>query len=385
MQKSGQSQRIEIFDGMRGLASVIVMIFHMAVWTVYGYSANEYKIFADPFWKVVTQTPLKLLWGGNEAVLVFFIIGGFVLARPYLNGRKLDFKPFILKRWIRLMLPYVLVIAVTIVLIALFGAWKQDTIDLSGSFNVKWKRVPNALEMLLYFIGYDYNLNILSGAFWSMVQEWRLSFVLPFVAVALHRYSTWKVFGCYAVLQQGTEVLTDWGMRSGTAWLAHLSESLNRTNYYALFFVMGAVLAKHLPTIRAFVREQRSFRILSAWVIPFLIPSQWILAALGLSFRVRHALLLTGLGIILFLLLCMESPRLTAFFKSKPLLLLGRLSFSLYLTHTTAIVLFVTFLGQVIPPETALLLSPLFALPVAYLWQKHVETRCLSLLNHFKK
>lgn len=385
MQKSGQSQRIEIFDGMRGLASVIVMIFHMAVWTVYGYSANEYKIFADPFWRVATQTPLKMLWGGNEAVLVFYIIGGFVLARPYLSGRKLDFKPFILKRWIRLMLPYVLVIVVSVILIALFGAWKQETIDLSGSFNVKWKRVPNAGEMLLYLLGYDYNLNILSGAFWSMVQEWRLSFVLPFVAVALHRYSTWKVLVCYAVLQQGIEALTDWGMRSGTAWLAHLSESLNRTNYYALFFVMGAVLAKHLPAIRAFVREHRSFRILSAWAIPFLIPSQWILAALGLSFRVRHALLLTGLGIILFLLLCMESPRLTAFFKSKPLLLLGKLSFSLYLTHTTSIILFVTFLGQVIPPETALLLSPLFALPVAYLWQKHVETKCLSLLNHFKK
>ena len=118
---------------------------------------------------------------------------------------------------------------------------------------------------------------------------------------------------------------------------------------------------------------------------PVLIPSQWILAALGLSFRVRHTLLLTGLGIILFLLLCLESPRLTAFFKSKPLLLLGKLSFSLYLTHTTLIVLFVTLLGQIILPEMALLLSPLFALPVAYLWQKHVETRCLDLLKHFKK
>ena len=385
MQKSGQSQRIEIFDGMRGLASLIVMIFHMAVWTVYGYSANEYKIFANTFWRVATQTPVKMIWGGNEAVLVFYIIGGFVLARPYLSGRKLDFKPFIIKRWIRLMLPYVLVIAMTSILIALFGAWKHDTIDLSGSFNVKWKRVPNAGEILLYILGYDYNLNILSGAFWSMVQEWRLSFILPFVAIALHRNRTGKVLGYYAILQVGIDALTNWGMRSDTVWLAHLSESLNRTNYYAIFFVMGAVLAKHLPAIRAFVREHRRFRILSAWSIPFMIPSQWILSALGLSFRVRNALLLTGLGIILFLLLCMESPRLTAFFKSKPLLLLGKLSFSLYLTHTTSIILFVTFLGQVIPPEMALLLSPLFALPVAYLWQQHVETRCLGLLNHFKK
>jgi len=201
----------------------------------------------------------------------------------------------------------------------------------------------------------------------------------------LHRQRTWKVLAVYAALQSGVESLTDLGMRSGTAWLAQLSESLNRTNYYAIFFVMGAVLAKHLPAIRAFVREHRGFRILSAWAIPFLIPSQWILAALGLSFRVRDALLLTGLGIVLFLLLCMESPLLTAFFKSKPLLLLGRLSFSLYLTHTTSIILFVTFLGQVIRPETALLLSPLVALPVAYLWQKHVEKRCIGLLKYLKK
>jgi len=131
-------------------------------------------------------------------------------------------------------------------------------------------------------------------------------------------------------MQFAIEKLTDWGMRSDTAWLAQLSESLNRTNYYALFFVMGAVLAKHLPAIRTFVREHRRFRILSACAIPFLIPSQWILAALGLSFRVRHALLLTGVGIILFLLLCMESPRLTGLLSnSKPLLLLGKLSFSL--------------------------------------------------------
>jgi len=65
-------------------------------------------------------------------------------------------------------------------------------------------------------------------------------------------------------------------MRSDTAWVAHVSESLNRTNYYAIFFVMGAVLAKHLSVIRAFVRERRRFRMLSAWAIPFLIPSQWI-------------------------------------------------------------------------------------------------------------
>ena len=93
---------------------------------------------------------------------------------------------------------------------------------------------------------------------------------------------------------------------------------------------------------------------------------------------------MTGLGIVLFLLLCMESPRLTAFFKSRPLLFFGKLSFSLYLTHTTMIVLFVTLAGQVIPAEIALALSPAFAILMATIWQRFVESKCLDLVKHLK-
>ena len=176
-----EGQRIEVFDGIRGLASLIVMFFHLCVWSVNGYRANTYREFVSPFWEMMTNTPLKIFWGGNEAVLVFYIIGGFVLAKPYLTGRKLAFVPFIIRRWIRVMLPYLIILTVSYLLIYLFGNLKAD-IALGGSFNVKWSRLPNPLEMLLYYLGYDYHLNIVAGAFWSMVQEWRVSFVIPFVA-----------------------------------------------------------------------------------------------------------------------------------------------------------------------------------------------------------
>jgi len=180
-------------------------------------------------------------------------------------------------------------------------------------------------------------------------------------------------------------ILSEWGMTSDSGWLADFSESFNRTNYYAIYFCIGAVLAKHIVAVRAFVREQRIFRIVAAIAIPFLISSQWLLSALGFTFKGRNELLLSGLGIVLFLLLCMESPRLTAFFTSKPLLFLGKLSFSLYLTHTTMIVLFVTLAGQVIPAEIALALSPVFAILMAAMWHHYVESKCLNLLKYVKK
>ena len=378
-----EGQRIEVFDGIRGLASLIVMFFHLCVWSVNGYKANTYREFVSPYWEVMTNTPLKIFWGGNEAVLVFYIIGGFVLAKPYLKGRELAFLPFIIRRWIRVMLPYLIILTVSYLLVYLFGNLKA-AIALSGSFNVKWSRLPNPLEMLLYYLGYDYHLNIVAGAFWSMVQEWRVSFIIPFVGVALHRYKTKWVVGSLVALQLGLDALSGWGMESEAGWLGQLSESFNRTNYYVIYFIIGAVLAKHIDAVRAFVREQRAFRIASALAIPFLLPSSWLLAAIGFTFKVRNELFLTGLGIVLFLLLCMESPRLTAFFKSRPLLFLGKLSFSLYLTHTTMIVLFVTLAGQVIPAEIALFLSPAFAILMATIWQRFVESKCLDLVKHLK-
>ena len=249
-----EGQRIEVFDGIRGLASLIVMFFHLCVWSVNGYRANTYREFVSPFWEMMTNTPLKIFWGGNEAVLVFYIIGGFVLAKPYLTGRKLAFVPFIIRRWIRVMLPYLIILTVSYLLIYLFGNLKAD-IALGGSFNVKWSRLPNPLEMLLYYLGYDYHLNIVAGAFWSMVQEWRVSFVIPFVAVALHRYKTKQVVAILVALQLGLNAFSEWGMDSETAWLAQLADSFNRTNYYVIYFIIGAVLAKHIDAVRAFVRE----------------------------------------------------------------------------------------------------------------------------------
>lgn len=382
--KQAGKTHIAVFDGIRGLAALVVMAYHLSVWSPEGYAANALTSFSNPIWEVMTKTPLKLLWGGNEAVLVFYVIGGFVLAMPYIQGRKLRFRSFLLRRGVRLMLPYLIILMITLICSFFFGELKNE-VRLSGAFNVKWSRFPSLAEIILYYAGYDYNLSIVAGAFWSLIQEWRMSFVLPFVGMALCRFSTKRVVAVSLLARWGVRECLQLSARANDIdWLDHLLRSLDRTAFNFLFFLLGAVLAKHLVQMRAVVRERKTVRLLTAGIVPLLLSVKWLLNGAGIGVTWRAIAPVIALGVVGFLLLAMESPRMTAFFQSKPLLFLGKHSFSLYLTHTTAIVLFVTVFSRVLTPTTALLLSPAFAFAVAILWRKTVEAGCGKLLRYIK-
>lgn len=69
-----QTARIAAFDGLRGVAAVIVVVFH-------------YLCMLHPSWapisgevKLLAHTPVNILWNGRLAVSVFFVLSGFVMA-----------------------------------------------------------------------------------------------------------------------------------------------------------------------------------------------------------------------------------------------------------------------------------------------------------------
>lgn len=349
-----ENRRIEIFDGMRGLAAVVVLIFHVLNWSPVGYAAGKFE-FVNAGWRWFTRSPLKIVWAGNEAVIVFYLIAGFVIAKPYIEGRNVRFWDFVEKRFTRLVLPYWVILLVTFGLIILFGEMKEG-ISLSGSFNVKWARVPEIGRQLLLM---DHDLDTSAGAFWSIVLEWWIALVMPFIGVALRKFPTGDVVAASLAI----------------AWVfMNFPGTLGRAAFYFLFFLVGAVLAKHLDQVREFYRG-RKWLLVSALV---LVPFQWLV---GPNIERRMALLFTCAGLVLVTVGIIESPFWTRVFKSSLLLFLGRISFSLYLTHTTAIVLFVTVMGQLMDPLVALMLSPVFAIGVAVGWHRYVEQGLLKNIS----
>lgn len=93
------SGRILAFDGLRGFAAMVVVVFH-------------YLAMLHPEWvadyatspALLVDTPLAVFWNGPFAVSVFFVLSGFVMAAaaerraPYLIGN-------VLTRYLRLAVP----------------------------------------------------------------------------------------------------------------------------------------------------------------------------------------------------------------------------------------------------------------------------------------
>ena len=75
---SDSSARITGLDGLRGFASLAVVLYHL--------SLIARPELSETAWAWLTQSPLKLLFPGTEAVLVFFALSGLVVALPALRS-----------------------------------------------------------------------------------------------------------------------------------------------------------------------------------------------------------------------------------------------------------------------------------------------------------
>jgi peptidoglycan/LPS O-acetylase OafA/YrhL len=85
----GSSERLTSLDGLRGLAALVVMVHHVVLASVpvlaLVYLGGAHP--ALPGWAdVLVSTPLHVLWAGEEFVLVFFALSGFVLTMPTVRG-----------------------------------------------------------------------------------------------------------------------------------------------------------------------------------------------------------------------------------------------------------------------------------------------------------
>ncbi len=302
-------------EGVRGLAAIVVVFSHTAT------------AFA-PRLDAIQDTPFNLLINGDAAVIIFFVLSGYVLTRQYfVTGKPIVILRGMLKRWPRLMGP-VLAAALASWLLFVLGAYHfQQAAALSGS---DWlSRFGNAPDYpfepslrgavsegaLLTFIrrgSFNYNT-----ALWTMRIEFAgsmLSFGLALLLVRLRPLNVWLTV---------------------LASVAALVLCRYMDQYYCAF-IAGVLLARGTKS---------GVRIQAAVAFPMLAAALFLLGYEAQGDGVYHLLHLTRVGAVYILTaaaslaigLVLSSPRLHRLMDNRYMAFVGELSFPLYLVHMLVI------------------------------------------------
>lgn len=203
--KIPSSNRIASLEALRGVASLIVVVWH----TILSFAPERTGLFpqfstADAW----SGSPLFVLMNGNGAVNVFFVLSGFVLCRRFfLTGEPSSIVDNAIKRYPRLMMPVLLSVLCSYCLFK-FGLYRfEEVAKLTGS---PWlARFGNAYEtpfapslwnalkqgVFLTFVRGDSYYN---SSLWTMKYEFYASFFIfggAFLLVASQRVN--KIYPFY--------------------------------------------------------------------------------------------------------------------------------------------------------------------------------------------
>lgn len=342
------SSRLSGLDGLRGVAALVVLIHH-ALLTVPELSKAYYLRDGpvEPYsaaW-FFSYTPAHLVWAGQEAVSLFFVLSGLVLVRQVFQGRGFTWRTYFPRRLVRLYLPIVAAVLLGYLSIVLVTRTNDET--FSAWLNAR----PNTFTAVHFFK----DITVLGGTsgrispMWSLRWEVIFSLTLPLYVIfgrLTRRLPFWIPLAV-------TFALTAWGSRSENDYLVFLP-----------MFAVGAVLTVHWEQIGRLSESltRRRWGWTAFLVVALLLTSiLWPLQTLGLTRReaASHEWL-TVVGVTMFVVAAGFCPGALRLLSRHVILWLGTVSFSLYLIHEP-IVIAVSMLAA----DTSPWIGVLIAIPVS--------------------
>ncbi|GAC1042242.1 acyltransferase family protein [Rhizobium sp. No.120] len=320
--------RYESLDGLRGVASLIVVMTHVML-TQPAFWSRVIHEDTSPMSALETiafDTPVRLLFGGSRAVILFFVLSGFVLALPWLTDRARSYGNFILYRVCRIYLPYLVAMTLAALMAASIGGYAIPS--ASGWINgYGWtnRLDPLSAPSVLLMLNNVYSTWI-DNPTWSLVWEMRVSLFFPLIIIPIVRFGPLGIIAVAAAL---------WGaFYAGQSIEAHFPASSaflgdpHKAFYYASFFLIGSTLAKYRDIL---------FRMCSAHGGMGSIAMLIIGLTIWLTNWGTYTELMEGFGAAALIVAAASSGMPRKWLMTAPVQWLGKVSYSLYLIHVPII------------------------------------------------
>jgi peptidoglycan/LPS O-acetylase OafA/YrhL len=178
-----KNTKITSLDVLRGLACFAVLLHH--VFMINPFFLNSYQstlLFDSFFMNLLTFTPLKFIWDGHAAVILFFVLSGFVLSISFFKNDSISYKKYFIKRICRIYFPYVFLILIGSLGSNYFQNYER-LLKFTDVINSQWINNVSLGTFFNYIFFLDNNIVYLSNSIWSLPVELKVSLVLPFVII----------------------------------------------------------------------------------------------------------------------------------------------------------------------------------------------------------
>ena len=298
-------------DGLRGVAALIVVLHHLLLtlpWFAdrvgFGQlgAKNHFTFSAHNLFE---YTPLHVLFGGTEAVMIFFVLSGYVLINPVSRDSLFTYARY--RLW-RLYAPILVAVTLSSSFILIFS---RKTL-VGGS----WWMNAHAIKFTL--ASYFKNLWVVEGNDWLDSSLWTMRYEIIFSLTVI-------VFAKYVFKKKVTTFALVLVLLSALIWLG-MHFGLDLLGWLPVFFAGSAL--HWLPENRF---KAPVIRFIIGIVVLFL---PWCFAGFGYLLSSIAARVFMTIGAVIIVDVCRQSGNSISNLLSKRLPgLAGKYSYSLYLIH----------------------------------------------------
>ena len=371
--------RYHSLDSLRGLAALQVIILH-AFDATHLFArisdSNNAKTWNHDWFSVLVHSPLSFFWGGTHAVRLFFVLSGFVLSIQFLSQDKINNYPnFFVKRILRLYIPCLAIILISAIL--QYFLYEPNKVSMYGDW-VKMMWDNSLIQNFVHLATLDPKyLDHFDRALWSLNPEIKLSLLIPFSVFLFKRIKL--PFKILFVI--GFSVV--WHAINKSSFKSVWNDF--SVLYFFPYFLIGIILCEYRIKIVNWINTLSNGSALVFLLVAIAIYTYdylfwWLPNGLFLKLGKLDEVL-SAVASIMFLILSI-SKKGEVFLNYKPILFLGKISFSIYLIHCVAITTLIYLLKEVCSPTVAVFAGFVVSFPFAYLFYKIIEVPSMHFASY---